>query len=81
MTTNTIHFSWTPATRPESTHGLLMPGYIPFNPSNPAVDFYSFSYLYLKTWLCAPNTYFSHIFNLCLDCPVEECLESVKVEK
>jgi hypothetical protein len=43
------------------------------------VNLLSFSYIYLKTWICPNYTYFNIYTDLCTTCPLENCLNCYNI--
>jgi hypothetical protein len=62
-----------------TTYGIYMP---PSVPRDKAVPFSRFGYtlFYLKTWICPNNTFFNTSSNLCVSCPILNCLTCTYID-
>lgn len=55
-------------------HRLQMPIPVTRRAGIPSIIRHNFTIFYLKTWTCPVNTIFDPSFDLCISCPLSNCL-------
>lgn len=74
-TTSCIHFNlnFMP------TGEIVMPASTPRHPTYTAFNRFQFTVFYIKTWGCATSTFFNISSNLCVSCPVPNCVTCLNI--
>jgi hypothetical protein len=76
-----LHYELTFRFNPASpnTYGIYMPSSIPRYNSQPFIRF-TYSLLYMKTWVCPTDTFFDNTIDMCVSCPIANCLTCQKID-
>lgn len=73
-----MYFNLKFITNSSGIFGIYMPPSVPLFSKLPLSSF-SFSYLYLKTWICPNNTFFNSSSNLCEYCSIPNCISCINL--
>ena len=77
-TTCSIHFNWNFLVV-SGVEGVSMPVSVGRASNNIVINRVGFTLFYMKTWLCPSQTFFDPTQNLCVGCPVYNCLNCLSL--
>ena len=76
-----LHFNLKFQLQPGSTtaFGVYMPPSVPRDKATPFSRF-GYTLFYMKTWICPNNTFFNTSSDLCVSCPIANCLTCTYID-